>query len=196
MTEAEASKWNERYSSGDYQPRSEPSELVERALRYLTPGRALVLACGTGRNALRLAEAGFDVEGVDVSAVAIDIAREEAIERGLDVSWVVAGIEEMDLPQGAYDLITMIRYTNREIWPHLVTALAPDGWLLLEQHLETERDVIGPGSEFRVAPGELLDAFSGLRIIEYFEAFQPSHRSGGGMTATTGLLACKGDPGW
>lgn len=191
----EQKKWDERYSSGDYEPRTEPSPLVELAIHYMSPGRALVLACGTGRNAMRLANAGFEIEAIDVSPVAIEMATKEAQRRGLEIAWRAADMNEVELPTGRYDLITMIRYTNRDIWSALVSALRPNGWLLLEQHLQTTRDVAGPGRDFRLAPGELLQFFSGLRVIEYFEAFQHSERAGK-MTATTGLLACKGDPGW
>lgn len=195
MAVDEQKKWDERYSTGDYRPRTESSPLVELAIHYMTPGRALVLACGTGRNALRLADAGFDVEAIDVSPVAIDMAANEAQSRGIEVAWRAADMNEVSLATGRYDLITMVRYTNRSIWRDLITALRPDGWVLLEQHLMTRQEVAGPGDDFRLAPGELLDAFSAMRIIEYFEAFQYSERAEK-MTATTGLLACKGDPGW
>lgn len=195
MSTSDRQRWDERYSSGDYVPRRHPSRFVEAALDYVAPGRALVIACGTGRNALRLAEAGFDVDAVDVSSVAIDIAREEAARRGLEVDWQVADIAELPLEEGMYDLITMIRYTNREILPGLERALRANGWILMEQHLRTPREVVGPGDDFRYAPGELLDTLSHLRIVHYSEAFEPSDRQEG-MTATIRLLACKGDPGW
>lgn len=191
----EKTRWDERYASGDYQPRAKSSPLVELAIHYLTPGKALVLACGAGRNALRLAEVGFDVEAVDVSSVAIDMARREAREHKIDVEWRVADINEVDLQPESYDLITMIRYNNRELWPAMIEALTPDGWILMEQHMHTRHEVAGPGNDFRVYPGEILDAFSDFRIVEYFEAFGPFGREGE-TTATNGILACKGDPGW
>ena len=155
----------------------------------------MVLACGTGRNALFLAEAGFEVEAVDVSAVAIDRARAEADRRGVTVRWRVADLDEFDLPEGAFDLVTMVRYVNRDLWPRAVAALAADGWLLCEQHLETHREVIGPTGAFRVKPGELLRAFANLRIVEYWEGVEPADRDGGEAVLAR-LLACNGDPGW
>lgn len=195
MTAEEKARWDERYASGEYRPRTEPSPLVERAIGYMEPGRALVLACGAGRNAIHLAAAGFQVDAVDVSAVAIDLAEQAAERRGMDVRWHVADVSEFDLIQGHYDLITMIRYTNREVWPRLVPALSENGWLLMDQHLKTHHDVAGPSNEFRLEPGELLTAFPGLRVVEYFEEYKRSETHDT-MTATTGLLGCKGDPGW
>ncbi len=195
MNTDEKARWDERYSTGDYRPRSQPSAIVDRAIEYGASGRALVLACGTGRNALRLSEAGLEVTAVDISSVAIDMARHEARSRGLKVDWRVGDVAEFDLSEGKYDLITMIRYVNRSIWPVLADALATDGWLVMEQHLRTYREVIGPSADYRVDTGELLVAFSGMRIIEYFELIEPSERSEG-LAASARMLACKGDPGW
>lgn len=49
----------------------------------LTPGRALDLGCGAGRNALYLAAAGFEVDAVDLSPTAIAWARERAGSAGI-----------------------------------------------------------------------------------------------------------------
>lgn len=56
----------------------EPDENLDTWLRDgpLTGGRALELGCGPGRNARRLAEAGYDVDAVDGSPEAIAWARE------------------------------------------------------------------------------------------------------------------------
>lgn len=195
MSTGEQARWDERYASGDYQPSLDHSSLVEEVTGYARVNRALVLACGAGRNALFLASRGFDVDAVDVSTVAIDMARTEATRRGLSVRWHVADVAEFDMGEGRYDVITMIRYTNRTILRRLVTALAENGWLVMEQHLRTRHEVAGPTDEFRLAPGELLQAFGELRVIRYTEEYGESPATGR-MIATTTLLACKGDPGW
>ncbi len=195
MSTGEQARWDERYASGDYQPGLDHSPILEDPAGYARVGRALVLACGAGRNALFLASRGFDVDAVDISAVAVDMARTEAMRRGLSVHWHVADVAEFDLGEGRYDVITMIRYTNRAIRSRLVTALAENGWLVMEQHLRTRHEVAGPSEEFRLAPGELLHAFPELRVIRYAEEYGESPTSGR-MIATANLLACKGDPGW
>lgn len=196
MGSQERARWNERYASGEYRPQRAPSPLVEEAIARVGGGRALVLACGSGRNALRLAESGFEVTAVDISPVAIDMARVESEARGLVIEWRVADIEDLELPQAVFDLITMIRYVNRAVWPRLVDWLSVDGWLLMEQHLRTRRVVIGPSDHYRVGPGELLTAFSDLRVITYTESIGPTGATSPGLAATARLLACKGDPGW
>ncbi len=197
MTEDERDKWDDRYASGDYQPRTWPSPFLEEWIPQLRTGRALVLACGTGRNAIRLAEAGFQVEGVDISPVAVARAGAEASRRGVDVEWRVADLDDVDLEPSAYDLITVIRYRNRALWPRLPGALAPDGFLLVEHHLQTPLAVAGPSSPgFRLEPQELLDECSGaLRIVHYSEVLEPADKTGS-MYALARMAACKGNPGF
>ena len=68
----------------------------ERQIR-LVPGPVLELACGTGRLTLPLAERGITVEGLDVSAVMLDRAREKSSVRGLVVPWHQADCAGFDL---------------------------------------------------------------------------------------------------
>lgn len=195
MGRDEQRRWDERYATGDYRPRAEPSPFVVAAATRIPRGTALVLACGTGRNALYLAEVGFEVEAVDISKVAIDRARSEAERRGLSVTWHVADLDALELPEDTFDLVTMVRYVNRSLWPRAVAALTADGWLLSEQHLDTYRPVLGPTGAFRVTPGELLRAFADLRIVEYWEGVERADRDGAEAVLAR-VLACKGDPGF
>ncbi|MDH3498917.1 MAG: methyltransferase domain-containing protein [Acidimicrobiia bacterium] len=196
MSEFEKIKWDERYSSSDYRPRDVPSPFLESSAPLIPVGRALVLAAGTGRNALWLAEHGFYVDAVDISAVAVAKGKEAAEARGLSVRWIAADLDEFEINPGTYGLVTMVRYVNRALWRNVVSALTPDGWLLMEQHLRTYLDVDGPpGDEFRVAPGELLTSFADLRIVRYVEGLAAS-REPGRHVALAMLLACRGNPGW
>jgi SAM-dependent methyltransferase len=154
------------------------------------------VACGPGRNALYLAEQGFDVVGVDISEVAIDEARQSAVERGLDAEFLAADLDDFQPEPGAFDLITVIRYRNPNLWPRLIDALTPGGWILAEHHMKTAADVAGPASpEFRLDPGELLTAFSGLRIVHYSESIETADDEQS-RYAIERSVACMGDPGW
>ncbi len=73
--------WNSRYAAGDLPwDTGEPDEHLVELVRsgVVAPGRTLEVGCGTGTNACWLAEQGFDVLGVDLSALAIDQARAKA----------------------------------------------------------------------------------------------------------------------
>ncbi|MHC4463098.1 MAG: ankyrin repeat domain-containing protein [Planctomycetota bacterium] len=67
------------------------------------PGRAIVLGCGTGDNAIYLAGKGFEVTAVDIAPTALTIAAKRAGEAGVKVDWVLADVvamptlEEFDL---------------------------------------------------------------------------------------------------
>lgn len=196
MSEEERRRWDERYATGEYRARTSPTRYLQEWVSRFRPGRALVIACGPGRNALYLAQRGFDVTGVDISEVAVDRARGSAAERGLDARFVVADLDQLEPEAGAYDLITVIRYRNRGLWPRLVDALAPNGWILAEHHMKTSTDVAGPGSpEFRLDPGELLEAFGSLRVVDYSESIEPSDDDTTNY-AIQRAVACNGDPGW
>lgn len=196
MSAEERERWDERYATGEYRARTWVTPFLEGWVRSIPSGRALVVACGPGRNALYLAEHGFEVVGVDISEVAIDRARMSAAERGLEAEFLVADLDGFVPQHGAFDLITVIRYRNPDLWPRLVEALAPAGWILVEHHMKSTADVAGPTSpDFRLDPGELLDAFVGLRIVHYSESIEPAD-DGAAHYAIARAVACKGDPGF
>lgn len=197
MSDEERARWDRRYASGEYTPRSRPTPFLLEWLAHIPLGRALDVATGTGRNALALAGAGYQVDAVDISAVALGRAREEADRRGLEANWIVADLDTDALPGDGYDLISVLRYRNPDLWPRLASALAPDGWILVEHHLQTSRDdVVGPSDDaFRLAPGELLRAFGDLRIVHYSERIEPAD-DGEASFVLARLVACAGDPGW
>ena len=196
MSDEERAHWDRRYAEGEYVPRTSASPFLLEWLERVPVGRALDIATGTGRNALALAEAGFVVDAVDISEVAIEQARGQSEQRGLDVNWIVADLDADPLPGEGYDLVTVVRYRPSH-WSRLRDALAPDGWILVDHHLKTSReDAAGPSSEaFRVAPGELLHAFAGMRILHYAETVGPSGM-GGGEFVLVRCVACAGDPGF
>jgi len=74
--------WNDSYASGAPLPWDTGTpdpvlvEMIES--RAIAPGNTLEIGCGTGTNAIYLAQYGFDVLGVDISEVAVDRARTRA----------------------------------------------------------------------------------------------------------------------
>jgi SAM-dependent methyltransferase len=167
MSVADRIKWDERYRAGAYAEREHPSALLAEWEPRLPRGRALDVACGAGRNSLFLAATGRAVDAVDISAVALDRARETATTRGLEVRWIEADLEDdpaASLPREWYDLIVLIRYVNSRLLKPLLGRLAPDGVLLCEQHLESHEDVVGPKTTtFRLRRNELLHDVVGQR---------------------------------
>lgn len=108
--------------------------LLENTDLLASRGRALDVACGRGRHALLLAAAGFQVQAVDRDPAAIRALRVVARRLGLDVAAEVRDLEApgVDLGQAAYDLILVVHYLHRPLFPALVRALATGGLLLYE----------------------------------------------------------------
>ena len=196
VTEADREKWDRCYAGGAYEPRTYPSPFLVERLPELPGGRALDVACGAGRNALCLAEAGYEVEAMDISEVAIERARAAARERGLEVDWRVADLDRFEPPPGRYDLITVIRYTNRVLMEHLPGALTEGGMLLVEHHFLTPAPVGGPTTrDFRLKPNEIIDIFHGrLRVLFYNERIAPDPDDQ--RMALVRFLGCRGSPGF
>jgi 2-polyprenyl-3-methyl-5-hydroxy-6-metoxy-1,4-benzoquinol methylase len=74
----------------DYIP-AELSALVE-GQTALAPGRALDIGCGTGTQAVYLAERGWQVTGVDAVERALVRARRRAEEKGVEARWVAGDV--------------------------------------------------------------------------------------------------------
>src|SRR5262245_52621837 len=74
--------WNDSYASGEPLPWDTgiPDPMLVEVIesRVIPPGCTLEVGCGTGTNAIYLAQQGFDVVGVDISPVAVENARAKA----------------------------------------------------------------------------------------------------------------------
>jgi SAM-dependent methyltransferase len=77
--------WNDRYASGEPLPwdtgKPDPMLVEMIASRAIAPGRTLEVGCGTGTNAIYLAQQGFEVVAVDISQLAVESARAKAFGR-------------------------------------------------------------------------------------------------------------------
>jgi SAM-dependent methyltransferase len=91
----ERPSWDERYKSGDTPWDSgRPSEEMVRVLAEtnIVPCRAVELGCGTGTNAVWLAQRGFDVTAIDISPLALAQAQRRAADAGVRVRFLQANV--------------------------------------------------------------------------------------------------------
>jgi len=135
----DASAWNTRYEGQELVWSSGPNQFLVSEVRSLTPGRAVDLACGEGRNAIWLAEQGWTTTGVDFSDVGLAKAERLATRRGVHVEWVVADVVGWTPPPEGYDLVAVFYLQLSE--PQRTTALrvaasavSPGGTLLVVAH--------------------------------------------------------------
>lgn len=94
------------------------------------PARVLDAGCGTGRVAIRLAELGYSVIGVDVDASMLLQAREEAPE----LDWRVGDLADLDTGQ-VFDVVLVAGNTIPLLEPGTLDSTA--------QHLAAQLDVSG-----------------------------------------------------
>lgn len=183
---ASIAKWNEthRAASEELPP---PSGILRELLPLLPMGRALDLACGTGRNAIFLAQHGWSVTALDGSSVALEKLRRAAAERGLlanepaqrDASYARSGeiqriecdLERDVLPSASFDLMVCIHFLQRSLFPWMENSLAPGGVLLMETHTRAQLQFAGGprNPEYLLECGELRAAFPGLETVFYRE---------------------------
>jgi SAM-dependent methyltransferase len=61
----------------------------------LSPGRALDIGCGSGRDAVYLAKRGWLLTGVDFAETALSAARARARHEGVEAQWVQGNVAEL-----------------------------------------------------------------------------------------------------
>lgn len=67
--------------------------------------KILELGTGNGRNAIYMAQQGYQVDAVDISQEALNWARENALEKGVSVNFIYSDIFELDLRENYYDFV-------------------------------------------------------------------------------------------
>jgi tellurite methyltransferase len=164
--------WNERYRVETYIYRKEPADFLKEHVDILPKGRALDIAMGEGRNAVFLAKNGFEVDGCDISEVAISKAQQLARENNVVINTFTADLETYKLPEDAYDVILCFYYLQRDLVPQIKSALKPGGMVVFETYTteNLEREFEGPKNEdYLLKPNELLKYFIDLKIVYYRE---------------------------
>jgi SAM-dependent methyltransferase len=175
MSRADREKWDARYARQN-ETAYEPSELLQDALSRMRQSRSdllglsvLDLACGGGRNSIWLAEQGFRVDAVDVSAEGLRLGQRRAAQRRAagpgaadgarpgEIHWLQADLDDGLPVSGPYDLIVMIRYLDLPLLARAIPLLRPGGVLVVELHMESGgRAVAAPRNpDFLISPGEL-----------------------------------------
>jgi tellurite methyltransferase len=156
--------WDEHYADAA-NVESAPEPLLVQVADLVHAGKALDLACGSGRNALYLAGLGWRVTAVDRSANGLRRLRERAA--GLHIEICQADLErgEFSIVPDSYDLICDVLYLERSLFGSIRNGIRPGGIFLATLLLRQA----GSKSRFRLAPGELRQEFDGWKILYYSE---------------------------
>jgi SAM-dependent methyltransferase len=173
--------WDKRYQDGEHVS-DEPHALVTEFASKRPPARALDIACGAGRHALWLAEHGWQVTAVDSSVAAIAILQKRAEDRGVPVHSIRADLErhEFVIEPEAYDLIIVVNYLQRDLFPSIRAGIRPGGAVIAVIAIVDDDPHIRPMNPlYLLNPGELRAQFEGMKLIHDFEgkpAGDPSRR--------------------
>lgn len=132
--------WDQRYATEEYVYGTAPNAFLLDAIAGLQPpGRVLCLAEGEGRNAVFLAERGFEVLAVDASRVGLAKAEGLARKRGVRIVTEVADLDGYAIEPASWDLIVSIfchlpAAIRRRLHAQVAPGLRPGGRLILEAY--------------------------------------------------------------
>jgi SAM-dependent methyltransferase len=187
MSRQERAAWDERFRGGDHAS-EDHDPFLERLEEYLEghlsgPGRravapegrrAMDLACGAGRNAVYLAERGWDVTACDISLEGLRVAQALARKRGVGLRLFCQDLETAGLPSAHFDLVVCFFYLPRDLFPQIRETLRPGGFVVFKTY--TTDQLRFPGRPrhptHMLRPQELLTAFPDFRVLVYQEILQ------------------------
>ena len=150
-----------------------PTRFLESIVDRLPVGKALDLACGSGRDSVYLASQGFHSFGFDHLPDAIEMAKGLA-SRYLDdpsmCQWHVCDLEQ-PLQPDSYNLVTCFLFLNRDVIRQVPALVCPGGSFVMETFTTFHRDTTGkPRREhFALRPGELPNLLPEFDIQSYSE---------------------------
>lgn len=159
-------RWNEKYLVAPM-PKETSQILIDHIDLVATKGKALDIACGTGRNTHFLADNGFEVDAVDFSDYALSKIRDADNIHKIDTDLDTYVFNEND-----YDLILKVNYLDRKMFPRIIKALKKDGIFIYETFVKTPigEEYHNPTNpNFHLDLDELPQAFSVLEILSYEE---------------------------
>jgi len=179
MTDKDRQKWNAKYN--DDTGVNSPTDNVIKYRDRVTPGLALDIACGNGRNSIFLAEKGFTVDAVDVSNIAVDRLK----KRHPNINTLCMDLDTWEIPRDHYQLIINVRFLDRRLFPQIQEGLKKGGLLIFESFLEgTDEEGGQPHHRsYLLRKNELIHAFLNLHIL-FYEERKERHNNQNSLMAT------------
>ena len=173
----DANEWDEKYAASELVWSAEPNRFVAELVEPLTPGTAVDIAAGEGRNAIWMASRGWTVVATDFSQVAVERARARAAAvLGPDAGRLTALVGDARLPApgspAAYDLalFSYLQVPRDDLRAALragVEAVRPGGHVIVIGHAGRNlTEGYGGPSEREVLydPDEVVEAVEGLPV--------------------------------
>ena len=169
--------WDERFADEGYFYGVAPNDYLAAQFESIPPGRVLCLAEGEGRNAVFLAEQGYQVTAVDASQVGLDKADKLAKDRGVRITTVQADLADYQIEAGSWQGIVSIfchlpPALRQQVHRSVVKGLVSGGVLLLEGYTPAQlNNTTGgpPTVDLMMDAAMLRKNFSDLDIVHLAE---------------------------
>ena len=167
--------WEERFANNEYVYGTEPNSFYKSEIDKLTPGKALFIGDGEGRNSVYAAKLGWLADANDWSENARKKALDLARKNNVEINYHISSFEDLKLTGKSYDLIVFIFiHVDPELREKLhkmaVDALAPGGRIIFEAY---DKDQInynsgGPkNSDLLYSLEEIYNDFNELGIVGF-----------------------------
>jgi len=184
-------RWNTRFGKKEFALGKEPNPFLKKYIHLLPRGKALDIATGEGRNAVFLAQNGFEVDAVDISEKGLRKARKLARLKGVAIDTFLVDLDQYQIEKDRYDLIANFYFLKRRLIPRIKKGLKKGGRVIFETYT-LEHRTLGAGgpkqAKYFLKPNELLRLFRGFRTLFYREGI---FREAGRKKAVASLLAEK-----
>lgn len=145
-----------------------PTQFLTDHIKLMGQGKALDLATGTGRNAIYLAQQGFDVTAIDIDSDVLVKAKQSSKDKQLNINFVQADLEHYPLKPDSFDVIVVTNYLQRTLFPEIMKALKPGGVVMVETFdsgfLKYKKQF---PKKYTLEKNELLNVFHSLLILRY-----------------------------
>lgn len=164
-----AAEWDAMYREKPAVWSGEPNAQLVAETASLAPATALDVGCGEGADAVWLAQQGWDVTAVDVSAVALHRAHSHASSAGVRVVFEQADLVATPPDPRSYDLVSAQFFhlpdpPRTQAYRGLGAAVRPGGHLLVVGHYPSEH--IGKDHPERLfTTDEIVGLFDTWRVV-------------------------------
>ena len=137
--------WNSRYATAELVWTAELTGSSSPRSQTSPPEPALDLGAGEGRNAVWLAQQGWQVTAVDFSEAGLDKASKLAATADVKISMLCADVATYAPPPATFELVVILYLhlpapVRQVVYPRAATAVAEGGVLLVVGHDATNPD--------------------------------------------------------
>jgi len=168
-------QWDQKYARSTFIYGKSPAPFLAENYHYIPfQSSVLDMGMGEGRNAVFMAQKGYNVTGVDLSSVAVKKSYLLAQEFGVKIKGVVASLKDYKIPPSSFDAIICFYWVDRSMVDKIKNWLKPGGILIYEAYTIREKEKLKSrkgilNADHYLKEQELFKLFPGMRILKYEE---------------------------